>query len=215
MDGAMRSAMRRSLVVVVALAAVGLGFAAQGMSDTSSGRAANAHPLTVRLTAKDLFLAASSAKGIHLNYTGVTTGPENTNHSNDIPIQSFSFGVNRNFSITASGPQVSGKPSVSEINLQHVTDQYSLPLLQQALTGAAPGVAATLYFTNFSGTGGAALDFLQIDLGDALITSDQMASSGSTPTESISMTFLTMALTYRIAGTTTVQTVNYNVYAGM
>jgi type VI protein secretion system component Hcp len=55
---------------------------------------------------------------------------------------------------------------------------------------------------------------LQIDLGDALITSDQMVSSGSTPTESISLTFLTMTFTYRIAGTTTVQTFTYNVCVG-
>jgi type VI secretion system secreted protein Hcp len=202
------------LIVALVLTAGGIGYVVHGTSDTSSGRRTIAHVVTAKLTADDLFLAASKAQGIHLRYAGVTTLPELQSHVNDIPIQAFSFGASRNTSITASGPQVNGKPNVSLISLTHVTDQYSLPLLQQALTGAAPGVAATLYFTNLSGTGGTALDYLQIDLGDALITSDQMSSSGSTPTESISLTFLTMTFTYRIAGTTTVQIVNYNVYNG-
>jgi type VI secretion system secreted protein Hcp len=215
MAGTIRSALRKSLVLALALTAGSVGYVVHSASDTSSGRQTGAHAMTAKLTADDLLLATSKAQAIHLSYAGVTTLPELPSHVNDIPIQSFSFGVSRNTSITASGPQVGGKPNVSEINLMHATDQYSLPLLQQALTGPAPGVAATLYFTNISGTGGTPLDYLQIDLGDALITSDQMSSSGSTPTESISLTFLTMMFTYRIAGSTTMQTVNYNVYAGM
>jgi len=202
------------LVLALVLAAGGVGYVVHGVSDTSSGHRIAADVATSKLTADDLLLAASSAQGIHLRYAGVTTLPELPTHANDIPMKAFSFGAERNTSITATGPTVSGKPNVSQINLTHVTDQYSVPLLQQALTGPAPGVAATLYFTNLSGVGGTPFDYLQIDLGQTLITSDQLSSTGGTPTESISLTFLTMTFTYQIAGTTTVQTLNYNVYNG-
>ncbi len=183
------------------------------MTNTSTGRPTAAHVATKKFTAADLLLAASTAQGIHLTYKGVTTLPELPTHDNDIPIQSFSFGTSRSI-LLSGGVQTVGKPNVSQINLSHVTDNYSLPLLRQSLVGAAPGVSATLYFTDLSGAGGTPFDFLQIDLGQTLISSFQMSSGGTAPDESISLSFVTMKFTYRIAGTTTVQTVSYNLATG-
>jgi type VI protein secretion system component Hcp len=212
MDRTVRHALRRSLLVAVALTAGSVGYAVHGGSDTSSGHKTAAHATTAKLAVGDLLLAASTAatKDIHLNFAGVTTGAENPTHSNDIPIKSFSFGVERPTQLGPSGPTPS-KAAVSDINVGAVTDSHTLPLLQSALTAANPGVTATLYFTNLSGT---PFDYLQIALGDTLITSLQMSSSGSAPTVAISMTFLTMTFTYLTSGSATPQTVTYNVYAG-
>ena len=213
MDRTIRNSLRRSLVVAVVLTAGSVGYAVHGGSTTSSGHGTAAHATTAKLTIGDLLLAASTSKSenIHLNYAGVTTGAENPTHSNDIPIKSFSFGVDRPTELGAGGPTPS-KADVTDINVGAVTDSYTLPLLQQALTAAAPGVTATLYFTNLSGT--TPFDYLQIALGDTLINSLQMSSSGLAPTVAMSMTFLTMTFTYLTSGTATPQTVTYNVYTG-
>lgn len=214
MDRTVRNSLRWSLVVAVALTASIAGYAVHTGSDTSSGHVTAAHATTAKPTVGDLLLAASTAKSedITLNFAGVTTGAENPTHSNDIPIKSFSFGVARPTQLGAGGP-IPSKAAVSDISVQSVTDSYTLPLLQQALTAATPGVTATLYFTNLSGT--TPFDYLQVALGDTLITSLQMSSSGSSPTETMSMTFLTMTFTYLTSGTATPQTVTYNVYTGM
>jgi type VI secretion system secreted protein Hcp len=174
-----------------------------------------APPATKILTSADLLLAASTAQGIHLRYAGITTGPLDANHDNDIPIQSFQFGVDRSISSPAGGgTRTASTPSVSEITLTHATDSFSLPLLKAALKGAAPGRTANLYFTDLSGAGGAPFDFLEIDLGQTLLSSFSMSSGGSVPFESFSLNFVTMTFTYRISGTTTVQKLSYNIATG-
>jgi type VI secretion system secreted protein Hcp len=97
--------------------------------------------------------------------------------------------------------------------LNHQTDSFSLALLRAALKGAAPGVTANLYFTNTSGTGGTDLDYLEIDLGQTLISSFTMSSGGDTPSETISLNFVTMTFKYQVAGSP-IQTVSYNLATG-
>jgi type VI secretion system secreted protein Hcp len=175
---------------------------------------AHTSTLTAKLTPAQLLATATTATGIHLRYAGITTGPLLPTHDNDIQIQSFQFGTSRSISSAAGGAaRTAGTANVSEISLTHQTDTFSLALLRAALKGPTPGVTAQLYFTNLSGTGGAPLDYLEIDLGQTLVSSFSMSSGGDTPSESISLNFVTMTFRYQVAGSP-VQMVSYNQATG-
>jgi type VI secretion system secreted protein Hcp len=214
MDRAVRTSIRTSLAVALVVTALGVGYIARGGS-SSAGRAP-AKPATThvrKFSASDLLLAASTAQGIHMRYAGVTTGALTPDHANDIPIQSFQFGVARAFS-TIGGTRTGSTPSVSEITLTHQEDAFSMPLLNLSLRGAVAGATANLYFTNLSGAGGTPFDFLEIALTQTVLSSFSMSSGGDVPSESISLNFTKMTFKYRVAGTTTVQTVTWNLVTG-
>jgi len=202
---AIRKSIRRVSVVALVVVALGVGFAVGGRGSSSTRPRSAAPAPTRKLSVSDLLLAASTATGLHLHYQGVTSGGVLADHSNDIPIESFSYGNQRSFSNPSAGPRVGSTPSVSEINLSHQNDKFSLPLLNQSLRGST-GANASLFFTDLSGPGGTPFDFLEIDLTQTLISSFQMSSGGDLPTESISLNFVTMTFKYRISGgpTTTV-----------
>ena len=210
-----RSVVTCALVSGALLTAALVGFSIHATGPSSGHVPIGDPPATMHLTSADLLLAASTAQGNHLRYAGITTGPLDANHDNDIPIQSFQFGVARNISSPAGGgTRTASTPNVSEITLTHATDSFSLPLLKAALKSAAPGGAAQLYFTDFSGPGGTPFDFLEIDLGQTLLSSFSMSSGGSVPSESFSINFVTMTFIYQISGTTTVQKLTYNIATG-
>jgi len=205
---ALRTSIRRSLVVVVVVCALAVGYVAHVGVD-SSGRPHGAPVPTKKFSPSQLLLAASTAEGIHLRYAGITTGPLNSDHSNDIPITSFSFGVTRPVGVSSSGARSIGKTKAAEITLTHQTDSFSLPLLTASLKGT--GANAFLYFTNLGGIEGATLDYLEIDLSQTLISSFSMSSGGDTPSESISLNFVSMTFKYRIGdGGGPVNTLTYN-----
>jgi type VI secretion system secreted protein Hcp len=214
MDGAARSAIRKTLVITLVVVALCVGYLVHGGLDASTHRPSAAPVATRKLTPADLLLAATTAQGIHLRLSGVTTGALNNMHSNDIQITSFQFGTSRSFSSPASGTRQGSTPNISEITLTHQTDNYSIALLNKSLRGDVPGVPASLYFSDASGPGGAAFDYLQIDLTQTVISSFSMSSGGDHPSESLSLNFVTMTFTYRVTGTTTVQKVSWNIATG-
>ena len=207
MDLALRSSIRKLLVVALIVTALAVGYIAHSGGGASPARPLGGPVATKKLSAADLLLAASTAQGLHMRYTGITTGALNASHTNDIPLDSFQFGLSRAVSLGGAGRSV-GKASVSEITLSHQTDKYSMPLLSASLKGT--NATANLYFTNLAGVGGAPFDYLEIDLGQTLISGFSMSSGGDNPSESISLNFVTITFHYKIAGTTTVQTVQYN-----
>lgn len=199
---AIRKSIRRLSVVALVVLALGIGFVMGGRGSSSTGHrstAAAAPAKTRDLTVADLLVAASTATGIHLHYQGITSGAVTGDHSNDIPIQAFSYGNQRSFSNPASGPRQGSTPSVSEINLNHQTDQYSIPLLNLSLRGS-PGANASIFFTDLSAPGGLPFDYLEVDLTGTQLASFQMSSGGDVPSESISLDFITMIFRYRISG---------------
>jgi type VI secretion system secreted protein Hcp len=206
MHSRFRTSIRRSLAVVVAMSLFGAGYLVHVGVDSSSGRPASAPVATKKLSLDDLLLAAQTAQGIHLRYTGITTGALNASHTNDIQLQSFQFGVSRPVSGTGAG-RTAGTVSVGEITVTHQTDKYSIPLLRASLTGTP--VTSTVYFTNLAGSGGAPFDYLEVSLTETLISAFSSSSGGTLPSESFSLNFVAMTFKYRIAGTTTVQTVSY------
>jgi type VI protein secretion system component Hcp len=199
------------LAVMLVVSAVTVGFVVRAAVESSTGRPRSAPVATRRLTVADLLLAASTATGIHLRYSGVTTGPLNSTHSNDIPISSCFFSTRRSISNAGSGTRTVGNPNVGEINLQHPTDAFSLPLLKVQLSPPAKGGAtANLYFTNLNGTGGTPLDYLEIDLGNTLVSTFTMGSGGGQPSETVYLNFVTMTFKYRPSSSAPYQIVNYD-----
>jgi type VI protein secretion system component Hcp len=200
-----------SLVVALVTVTLGVGSALGGEGAVSgSGHAT----LTARLTPAQLLATANTATGIHLRMTGITTGPLLPTHDNDIMSLWCSWGTWPNIAGGGGGPtRTASTANVNEITLTHQTDAFSLALLRSALKGTAPGVTANLYFTDTSGTGGADLDYLEIDLGQTLISSFSMSSGGTDPSESFSLNFVTMTFKYQVTGSP-VQTVNYSLATG-
>lgn len=213
MNSKLRVVVRRSLVPLVVVAAVGAGSLAHSGTDSSSNRRAGAPAVTQTLDPSDLLLAASSATGIHMRFTGIPTGPAGTDHTNEIPIESFQFGVSRPVSGPIGSTREGGRPEVSEVTLSHSNDSFSIPLLKASLNGN--GTAnATLFFTNLNGPSGAPLDYLTITLGQTFVTGFSMSSGGENPNESLSLDFVTMTFKYRLV-TGGTQTVTFNRATGV
>ena len=205
---AVRSSVRKLFVVALVVTALWVGYAVRGDRSAAPGRARSSHAITKKFTASDLLLIASSAQGIHMHYPGVTIGASLPDHSTDVPLTSFQFGLSRAMSTPVGGGRVAAKPNVSEITLSHQTDTFSIPLLNLAVRGGT-GVTVSLFFTDLSGPGGIPFDYLQVDLQQTLVSQFQISSGGDLPSEAISLNFVVMTFRYRVSGGAT-QTVSYN-----
>lgn len=214
MNSGLRTLVRRTLVALAVVAALGAGsLVHSSLGSPSSSRAAGPS-VTKKLDPSDLLLAASTATGIHLRFTGIPTGPvSSTDHTNEIPISSFQFGVARSVSGASGAPREAGVPNVSEVTLTHATDNFSIALLKASLNGAGTATA-TLFFTNLTGTGGTPLDYLTVTLGQTFVTQFSMSSGGDNPDESLSLNFATMTFKYKTT-TGTIQSVTYNLATGV
>ena len=205
MEAAVRASIRKLLVVAVVVTALGVGYIARGVTGPS-GNAHSAPVPTKKFGVSDLLLAASTAQGLHMRYTGVTTLAFLPDHSNDAPADAFQWGVKRATSGTSAGV-----PVVDEIGVDRTNDRYSVLLLKQSFGGSNPPATANFYFTDLSGTGGAALDYLEIDLTAAQISGFSTNSGGDRPSEHVSMTFGTITFKYKASSTAPLVTVSYNV----
>lgn len=209
---AVRTSLRKALAVTIAIALLAVGYTLHGATDSSTGPPVGKRVPIRELTSSDLLLIGAGADGIHLRYQGVSGAPS-ADHANDVPVSSFQFGVAR--AVSSPPEHLPGVPSISEITLTHQTDRFSTKLLDLALRGTSDGAThrptATLYFTDNSGPGGTAFDFMTIEIQEALVSGFSMSSGGEPPSESISINFSNVLkiTTHIPAGTT--QTVTYNV----
>jgi type VI secretion system secreted protein Hcp len=161
----------------------------------------------VRLTARDLLMAAATAQGgIFLEFDGVT-GPPSTVHTSHAPLLSVQFGTKRPVAIGA-GTRSIGKSSVSDITVTKTTDKYSAGLMKASLIGNGSG-NAVIYFTNVN-VSGIVVQYLEYDLQHVLVSSFSMSSGGEVPTESITLNFTQMTMKATLPGNT-LQQVSYNV----
>ena len=99
-------------------------------------------------------------------------------------IQSMTWNVSRNVNTLAgvAANREASEPSISEVTLTKVSDSSTTSLFQQACTGTAGKTAKIDLVT----TGNAGVKYLEYTLG----------SSGDRPTESISLNFTQMDVTY-------------------
>jgi type VI secretion system secreted protein Hcp len=209
MNHALRVSIRKSFVVTLTVAVLGVGYAGyQALGGSLPGHRASTSAPT-RFTASDLLkIAAAAQAGIFLQFDGVT-GPPAGQHGAHATITSMSFGVGRNASISG-GVRTVSKPSVSEINLSHEADKYSVPFLNESLRGSGAG-NAVLYFTKLNDLG-KGVNYIEFDLEGALVTGYQ-ASAGSpaAPSESISLNFTKFTMK-ALFGTS--QSVSYDLLTG-
>ena len=214
MNSGLRTLVRRTLVALAVVAALGAGSLAHSSLGSPSSPRTAVPSDTTKIDPSDLLLAASTATGIHMRFTGIPTGPVSSDHTNEIPITSFQFGVARNVSTSVGGaPREAGAANVSEVTLTHATDTFSIALLKASLNGAGTATA-TLFFTNLTGAGGTPLDYLTVTLGQTFVTQFSMSSGGDNPDESLSLNFATMTFRYRTP-TGTTQAVSYNLTTGV
>src|SRR3954452_18000152 len=150
MNAGLRTLVRRTLVVLAVVAALGAGsLVHSSLGSPSSARVAGPS-VTTKLDPSDLLLAASTATGIHMRFTGIPTGPASSDHTNEIPISSFQFGVGRSVSGASGAPREAGAANVSEVTVTHATDTFSIALLKASMNGVG-SATATLFFTNLTG----------------------------------------------------------------
>lgn len=109
-------------------------------------------------------------------------------------IQSMTWNVSRNVNTLAgvAANREASEPSISEVTLTKISDSSTTSLFQQACTGTAGKTAKIDLVT----TGNAGVKYLEYTLHDALIAGYTVGSSGDRPTESISLNFTQMDVTY-------------------
>ena len=198
----------RLLVTPVVAVALLVGYVAVADGGSSPRRPVGAVAPT-KLTARDLLLAATRTRnGIFLQFDGVT-GPPSPDHAMHAPLLSFQWGASRASSISG-GAREFHPPSVSDITVTKTTDKYSVPLMTQSLMGDG-SANAVIYFTKASADG-RALDYLEFDLQNVLVSSFSMSSGGDRPTESISLNFTKVTIKAHISGAAA-QTVNFDLLA--
>ena len=177
-----------------------------GTASRPSGGPSAPAPAPKKLTAGDLILAASTAKGIHLEYDNITGAPSAT-HTNHIAISSFQWGMG----VAAPPPTggTPGTPNLSDISMSKQTDKYTVPLLKNSFK-TTKVLRAVVYFTDVNATSGLAFDYLEITLRNVVITGYSFSSGGDNPSESLTLNYTALTITGRIPGSP-VQTVTYDI----
>jgi type VI secretion system secreted protein Hcp len=127
---------------------------------------------------------------ILLNFDTAIKGDSTVaSHTDWITIDSLEFGVGR--AITASGggaDRETSNPAFSEVSLTKSMDKASVDLMMQAICGKSLG-KATIHFIQTGGADAKGQEYLEIILGDAIVSSYGASSSGDRPGESFSINF--------------------------
>ena len=130
----------------------------------------------------------SSGDPIFMQYEGITA--PNGGACSGIHLDSFQWGVGRDFTHSATGDREVSAPSVSEAVVTKQTDSTSPKLLNEALQGEGKSV----HIDFCKGDKGKLSPYLQFDLANTLISGFKMSSGGDRPTESISLNFVKVTM---------------------
>ena len=124
-------------------------------------------------------------------------------HENWITVESCQLGVGRAISASGGGKdRDTSNPSFSEVTLTKSTDIASSDLFAQATYGKGLG-KAEIHFIQTGGQGNESQVYLIYELEEAIISSYSLSSGGDRPSESISINFTKIAMTYHaFSGTT-------------
>ena len=128
---------------------------------------------------------------IFMNFPDITG--QATTPSGDqgwIEVLSFSWGASAPAVVGGSGIRP-GKPSVSDFSVEKTLDSASVEIFQKCVTGAKETPVLIEFYKT-----GAAAKYLEFTLGNALITSYQLSGSSGVPTESISLAFVKIEMSY-------------------
>jgi type VI secretion system secreted protein Hcp len=186
------------LIVTVLLAAA--------VTATASQR--QAPQRTHYLGMRQLQLAALTGHArIFLRATGITPDSPGPGHSTDLPVESISWGISNPATVgTGSGGLGSGRPSVSSFNLMRPVDKFSPKLMADSFAGAHL-TTVTVYVLPAASAPAATAEQITYTMSPVLVESIQQsaAAADGAPTESVSLAFEKMQVTY-LRGTKTVST---------
>mgnify|MGYP003572611536 FL=1 len=116
-------------------------------------------------------------------------------HENWINVSSFQIGVGRSIStVGGGGDRETSNPSFSEVTLARSTDKASQDLMIQACGGVSLG-NATIDFLQTGGTAKGQI-YLQYVLEDCIVSSYSVSSGGERPSESLSLNYTKLKMTY-------------------
>jgi len=115
-------------------------------------------------------------------------------HPNEIQLESWSFGASQSGSMAMGGGGGAGKVSFEEFHFNHKVDKSSPKLFEALVTGKHLKDATFV----LRKAGANPVEYLKITLSDVLVSSYSTGGSSgeSVPTESISLNFAQIKMTY-------------------
>ena len=138
---------------------------------------------------------AAAASDYLLELDGIKGESSDKKHKDTIEIESFSWGVSRQGTLSSGGGGGAGKVSISEITVTKLVDKSSPLLFKRAATGQH--IKKAVLFVRKAG--GEQQDYMKITLEDLLVSSFKTApskSSNSVPLESVSLNFTKIEFSY-------------------
>jgi len=133
---------------------------------------------------------------IYVHIEGIPGDATHSDHKKWLDIDSMQWGVGRAI-MTPSGSAMNreaSESSVSEVTLTKVMDSSSAPLFQEACGGHA-GKTVKIHLVT---TGNPGDIYMEYELTNALISGYSVSTGGDRPSESVSLNFTKIQMTYKI-----------------
>ena len=132
---------------------------------------------------------------IYMKVPGVDGAVTASGYEKWIPLDSMQFGVGRHIDMTVGDTtnRESSRPSFSEITVSKLSDDSSAGLFNESiLNSGAKKIEIALCRTNNDKIE----EYMKYTLTDALISSFSMSSGGDLPSESISISYVHLEVSY-------------------
>jgi type VI secretion system secreted protein Hcp len=132
---------------------------------------------------------------IYLKYAAIKGSVTTDGFKDWIELHSFQAGVGRAIGTAARGSanREGSEPSISEITVTKQMDVASVPLLQDAWGGAMDSKVTVKFTTT---TKNAVVTYLVYDMENVGLSGFSFSSGGDLPTESLSLNFTKITVTY-------------------
>ena len=146
-----------------------------------------------------------------LKLDGIQGESEDTNHKNEIKLNSFSWGGTQVTTVAGTGGSGAGKVDLADFSVMKHVDKSSTPTFK-ALVSGTHIKTGTLTAVK---AGAAGKPFLKVDFKELFVTSQQLAATDEIPTESVSFSYNEIKIEYSQQNeqgiVTTTGAVTYNI----
>lgn len=134
-----------------------------------------------------------------LELEGIEGESQDSDYSDKIALQSFSWGATNNSSYASGTGSGIGKGQIQDITCSKYTDKASLKLMERAVNGK-PISSGKL--TLLKQSGDTKIPYFELDLTNVVVTSFQVAAAGDgqLPMESFSLHFVKVQSHYKPQG---------------
>jgi type VI secretion system secreted protein Hcp len=129
-----------------------------------------------------------------LKLDGIEGESVDSNHKNEIQVQSFSWGGSQVTSVAGTGGSGAGRVTLADIHIMKSLDKASPKLFNSMVTGKhiATGTLSA------AKAGGGGKPFLKIDFKELFVTGIQASGSSEIPSESVSFSYNEIKIEYSI-----------------